>query len=103
MGRPLTLRGAHVRGFNTNSIGICMVGGLDDRGRPSNNYTVVQYESLRILLVGLASEYNVNPNAIMGHRDLSPDLNEDGEITEDEWMKACPCFDVTGWVENWWD
>jgi hypothetical protein len=25
---------------------------------------------------------------------LSPDLNGDGLITSDEWLKTCPCFDV---------
>ena len=29
-----------------------------------------------------------------GHRDLSPDLNGNGEIEPEEWIKACPCFEV---------
>ena len=29
-----------------------------------------------------------------GHRDLSPDLNGNGEIEPEEWIKQCPCFDV---------
>ncbi|MBB4042257.1 hypothetical protein GGR06_000016 [Bacteroides reticulotermitis] len=29
-----------------------------------------------------------------GHRDLSPDLNRNGEVEPEEWIKACPCFDV---------
>jgi N-acetyl-anhydromuramyl-L-alanine amidase AmpD len=33
------------------------------------------------------------PNAkVVGHRDLSPDLNGDGKITPNEWVKLCPCF-----------
>ena len=31
---------------------------------------------------------------LCGHRDLSPDLNHNGEIEPEEWMKACPCFDA---------
>lgn len=31
---------------------------------------------------------------ICGHRDLSPDLNGNGEIKPEEWIKACPCFEV---------
>ena len=31
---------------------------------------------------------------VCGHRDLSPDLNGDGEIEPEEWIKACPCFEV---------
>jgi hypothetical protein len=30
----------------------------------------------------------------VGHRDLSPDLNGDGVISPEKWLKACPCFDV---------
>ena len=28
------------------------------------------------------------------HRDLSPDLNGNGEIEPEEWIKACPCFNA---------
>ena len=28
------------------------------------------------------------------HRDLSPDRNVNGEIEPEEWIKACPCFEV---------
>ena len=31
---------------------------------------------------------------VCGHRDLSPDLNGNGEIEPEEWVKACPCFEV---------
>ena len=31
---------------------------------------------------------------ICGHRDLSPDLNGNGEIEPEEWIKACPCFNA---------
>ena len=37
----------------------------------------------------------LNGRFICGHRDLSPDLNGNGEIEPEEWVKACPCFDVT--------
>ena len=32
---------------------------------------------------------------VCGHRDLSPDLNGNGEIEPEEWVKQCPCFDVS--------
>ena len=35
---------------------------------------------------------------VCGHRDLSPDRNENGETEPEEWVKACPCFDA----ENNW-
>ena len=31
---------------------------------------------------------------VCGHRDLSPDLDGDGEIEPEEWIKACPCFNA---------
>ena len=31
---------------------------------------------------------------VCGHRDLSPDLNANGEIEPEEWIKQCPCFNV---------
>ncbi len=34
------------------------------------------------------------------HRDLSPDLDGNGRIEPDEWMKQCPCFDV---LMDYWD
>ncbi|MDA5624327.1 N-acetylmuramoyl-L-alanine amidase, partial [Pasteurella multocida] len=37
---------------------------------------------------------------ICGHRDLSPDLNGDGTITPNEWLKDCPCFDVWEWLDS---
>ena len=31
---------------------------------------------------------------ILGHRDLSADLDGNGKIEPSEWVKFCPCFDV---------
>jgi hypothetical protein len=33
--------------------------------------------------------------AIKGHRDFSKDLNGNGKIDKNEWIKACPCFEVS--------
>lgn len=89
-GRPVEKIGAHVRGFNSNSIGITYTGGLDKNGKPKDTRTKEQKESLELLLKTLKK---MHPEArICGHRDLSPDLNGDGEITRNEWTKACPCF-----------
>ena len=37
--RPIERIGAHVKGFNASSIGICYEGGLDCRGRPADTGT----------------------------------------------------------------
>jgi N-acetyl-anhydromuramyl-L-alanine amidase AmpD len=94
-GRPADRVGSHVRGHNSNSIGICMVGGVDDKMRPADNFTPEQKLALLVLLRRLREE---NPEArICGHRELSPDTNNDGRVTPEEWLKACPSFDVGAW------
>ena len=40
--RPLSLPGAHVRGWNAGSIGVCYEGGLDECGRPADTRTLFQ-------------------------------------------------------------
>jgi len=85
-GRERTTMGAHVRGFNHNSIGICMIGGVDSKGKPENNYEPVQFVALKQLLNFLKTE---NPDAeILGHKDF-PGV-----------AKACPCFEVKEWVDK---
>lgn len=97
-GRPLWKEGAHCKGHNRHSIGICYEGGLDVSGRPCDTRTPEQRQSLRALLTRLHDLY---PRAyIMGHRDLSPDLNGDGRISPMEWLKQCPSFDATTEYED---
>ena len=86
--------GAHVAGHNTDSIGVCMVGGLDELGNSFDNrpdlFTILQWQSAKFLVSTLRRMY---PNAqVLGHRDLSPDLNNDGKIQPQEWLKTCPGF-----------
>lgn len=85
-GRPENKSGAHVHGFNSHAVGVCLAGGVDAEGRPENNYTPAQMQALRELLKVLASRY---PRAVIqGHRDF-PDV-----------AKACPCFDVRAWLKE---
>ena len=90
--RPLDQIPAHAAGYNKNSSGICYEGGLTPDGKPYDTRTEKQKAALITLLMDLVSQF---PEAkICGHRDLSPDLNGDGEITPNEWTKMCPCFDA---------
>ena len=90
--RSLELPGAHCRGHNKYSIGICYEGGLDCKGHPKDTRTEWQKHSMRVLILTLLKDY---PGCrICGHRDLSPDLNGNGEIEPEEWIKACPCFNA---------
>ncbi len=81
-GRDLERSGAHAKGHNSHSIGVCMVGGVDERNKPDANFTYAQYASLKTLLDDLTRKF---PNAeIIGHRDLS--------------TKACPSFDPKAFI-----
>ena len=91
-GRPVEEAGAHVKGHNDHSIGVCYIGGLNADRKPKDTRTVAQYHSLRRCVDMLKIRFGDIP--VEGHRDLSPDINHDGQITPNEWMKACPCFDV---------
>lgn len=83
-GRPVHVMGAHARGFNKDTIGICLVGGQDAKGKPAANFTYMQMQSLFELIDSLRVTY-VEELPAVGHRDLAG-VNKD-----------CPCFDVAHW------
>lgn len=99
IGRPLPEDGAHCntsgvsgKTYNKHSVGICYVGGLDNYGNPKDTRTEAQKLTMRILVDRLMDKYPIVE--VIGHRDASPDKNKDGEITKNEWIKQCPCFEV---------
>lgn len=83
-GRPVERPGAHVKGHNSNSIGIAWVGGMSDGSKePEDNRTEAQNEAMVYLIKKLQQEF---PGAaLMGHCDFK---GVD---------KQCPCFDVRKW------
>lgn len=95
-GRSVAVPGAHCRGWNRRSIGICYIGGLDEAGKPVDTRTEQQKVALKWLVEELRRKYRIE--RVMGHRDTSPDLNGNGVIEPDEFVKACPCFDVKAWL-----
>lgn len=77
-GRDISEIGAHVKGHNSTSIGICYIGGLDQSGKACDTRTPEQKESLAKLVAELKTQF---PQAtIHGHNEFA--------------NKACPCFDV---------
>ena len=75
---PETVRGAHARGYNRCSLGICYEGGINIKGKNDDTRTPQQKASLYELLKSLHRDY---PQArIIGHREL-PHVAKD-----------CPCF-----------
>lgn len=90
--RPIEEVGAHAKGHNMYSIGVCYEGGLDSDFRPRDTRTAAQKQTLMQLHARLRDLW---PEIYtVGHRDLSPDRNRDGVVTSDEWVKVCPCFDA---------
>ena len=63
-GRPQGYRGAHCPDYNWRSLGIHVCGNFE-----LEEPTLVQLESLALLLADLCEEYELEPAAIVGHRD----------------------------------
>lgn len=80
-GRPVNVVGSHVKDWNSKSVGVCLVGGINAKGQFEANFTPAQMDSLRNKLEELMSKY---PNAeLMAHHSVA--------------AKACPSFDVKRW------
>lgn len=81
-------RGAHTGGHNTGNIGVSYVGGteaLNAGGKPKDTRTPAQKKALATLI--RTYQDRCPGIVIRGHRDW-PDVN-----------KACPSFDVAGWMK----
>lgn len=90
-GRPHDVVGSHVQGYNERSIGVCLVGGINDKGQPEDNFTDAQKAALHALLwrytSGIEHEGLYADLPVVGHRDLDKG-------------KACPSFDVQAWLKS---
>ena len=85
-GRSEAKPGAHCNGHNSDSIGICYIGGLDKDGKPADTRTELQKAALAGLVAGYKQRF---PNAkVVGHRDM-PNVH-----------KACPCFNAKEEYKN---
>ena len=98
-GRPLSMIGAHCNtkgssgmSYNKHSIGVCYIGGLNVNGEPADTRTPAQKIALVELVSRLKKKFNIIE--VLGHRDTSPDLNDNGIVEPSEWIKSCPCFDA---------
>lgn len=83
MGRLFKTIGAHCRGHNSNSIGVCVVGNyMDDEAM-----TEGQEQSLVMVLHGLLSQYSLDVDQVYGHRELGETL--------------CPGKHLFDWLSKW--
>lgn len=78
-GRAVERIGAHTKGHNAHSIGICYVGGIDMNGRAKDTRTPQQRTALCHLVAQLRAQFGHLP--VYGHRDFA--------------QKECPCFDAS--------
>lgn len=76
--------GAHCKGHNAHSIGICYIGGCDSEMRAKDTRTDEQKTSLVKLIQGLKLRY---PGILVhGHNKYA--------------NKDCPCFAVEEWLKE---
>lgn len=85
--RPVDRPGAHVRGHNDASIGICLIGGhgSNKSDKFEDNFTSQQDSALRRLIQNLKVEHP-EIKKITGHNEYA--------------NKACPGFDVRTWLRR---
>ena len=77
-GRPEYWQGAHVKGRNHDSLGVCLIG--------RHLFTSAQFAALETLLLNWQGRY---PKAeVVGHRDIQ------------ETSKTCPNFDAGQWWQS---
>jgi N-acetylmuramoyl-L-alanine amidase len=93
-GRPLSKPGAHTRGKNKHSIGICYIGGCDAEGKPKDTMTYEQERSFKKLCRALVMVLD-EPLSLHAHNEFS--------------KKACPSFAIadkfvalSAWMESGW-
>ena len=89
---PIQLVSNGCRGHNANAINVAYVGGIDAHGRPTDNRTAEQTDTMVLLLMQLKAKF---PTAqIIGHREI-------WGRNPTQWHKMCPCFDVAELREGW--
>ncbi|OYD44886.1 hypothetical protein CHU00_14830 [Sphingobacterium cellulitidis] len=100
-----------VAGYNSDSVNICYKGGLkeitkDGKYIYGDTRTKAQKDAfnevIRIVLEKLKKTQEVDDVVILGHRDLSKDLNNNGIIEEREYIKTCPTFNAMDMDEYGW-
>lgn len=79
-GRPEQIAGAHCNGRNSESLGICYIGGCDLVGKPKDTRTPAQKESMKTLVRQLMMAHKIDIDNVRCHNEFAP--------------KACPSFSI---------
>lgn len=82
-GRPENIPGAHCKGHNARSIGVCYIGGTSATGQPADTRTPEQRAALRNLVRNLRQRYPAA--ALHGHRDYAAKACPSFKVEEEEW------------------
>jgi len=86
-GRSVSKIGSHCKGRNANSIGICLVGGVENN-KPFDNFTKEQFKSLKELLIDLTIIHSLTiENDVKGHNFYNS-------------LKGCPSFDWKTFIKS---
>lgn len=84
-GRSVDRIGAHCTGYNSHSIGVCYIGGLDKDGKTAKDTRTDKQKASMYALLKRLKELHKGAS-INGHRDFS--------------SKACPSFNATKEYKN---
>jgi len=74
IGRPIDRMGAHAKGDNAHSIGVCLIGNKKFNLKP-----------LYVLLHTLCMAYQIGPARVLGHYEVKSGIEQG---------KTCPNFDM---------
>lgn len=86
-GRSINVVGAHCKGHNTGTLGICLIGGhgSSEHDEFEENYTAEQEEALRKYITAQKMTFPTI-SKISGHNEYA--------------AKACPGFQVQEWLQE---
>lgn len=86
-GRPIERAGAHVKGFNAESIGVALVGGVSDADhtKSENNFPDVQIVEALRFVHNLRKEHNIPIENVMGHKEVIAQITHGSP-------KDCPVY-----------
>ena len=88
-GRDERMIGAHTSGQNSDSIGICYVGGCDNNMKPKDTRTKEQKQSMYSLVYKLLTKYKLNLSNVYCHNQFA--------------NKACPSFSIGTFKQEYLD
>ena len=80
-GRDLNKAGAHARGYNADSIGICMIG--------TDKFSEEQFISLGSVVIGMMTQFDLQVEDVIAHADV------------DTHGKTCPNFNVKDFMDKY--